>query len=73
MARSVPLYLAVCLSCKDSKTSPDWDQVARWQRYHLNQPGHTVTTAQTSISTSFVTAMKGTERTDDDQPEESHG
>lgn len=71
-ARSVPvpLYIAVCLNCKDSQPSPDWTFVSRWQLGHIARPGHMVVLSQGSIHVDFVETLTKTtaDPDDDDQP-----
>jgi hypothetical protein len=64
----VPLYIAVCLKCKNSHATPSWTSASSWQQQHIGQAGHTVVMAQGAIHTDFVTTLSDAESAADDQP-----
>lgn len=67
-AQMVPLYIAVCLKCKNSHATPSWPSASSWQQRHIGQTAHTVVMAQGAIRTDFVTTLSDAESAADDRP-----
>jgi hypothetical protein len=53
-ADSIPLYVALCLGCKENDTGTAWDDVSAWMRAHSDASGHTVALTVSAIHVDFT-------------------